>query len=762
MNDYLSGGRLWRLCQKELRESLRDRRTIITLVMMPILVYPLLSMALQRLMLGTLGANRAEAVFTIGVGDERAASIVNSAINDAQQASISGADSPIKIYRSNSTFTSKFTIHQPTTHSASDPNQEPGPDKPQREESKDQAAFSLVIVTGMSLSTALENGEIDVAIQSAGIEQSQTRRGPMSSYNLSILFRDGDSRSEDAMLQIRRAMQLLNDHQSAMIRTALDPNYRPAVELSASGVGTKPNVAASLAGVIPLVLILMTITGAVYPAIDLTAGERERGTMEAMIATPAPRFALLLSKYVAMVTVAVLTALANLLASWITLSVGGLGRAIFGEQGFSIFSLLQILPLVVIFAAFFSAVLLALCSFARSFKEAQAYLIPVMLLSLGPGLIVLMPNVQFTTLMGIVPLVNILMLSRDIMTGQSTLIPAFVAVFSTLIYAVATLVIASKLFGGEAATAGSQESWADLIRRPKRVQLRPETGELAIYMAFFFPIFFVTTNLLGQLSMSRASILVVNAIALFALFIGLPLLYALFRRLDLVETFRLRWSGNRNSTPFPRLGTMASYLVAVVLMSAGLWMFAYECFIFFDQWQIIPVSLEKSEGLENIKRELLSIPLWLILITGAIAPGLAEEFFFRGFVLSAFQTKLSGRRSVIASAILFGVFHIVSGSVLSLERFLPSTILGLAIGTVAWRTGSLWPGMILHAVHNALVFSAGRFTEEQLTTFLGIEPGSTSRHLPLFWIATGTTAVLSGLIVLFLSTRKPTSHENVH
>jgi ABC-2 type transport system permease protein/sodium transport system permease protein len=289
-----------------------------------------------------------------------------------------------------------------------------------------------------------------------------------------------------------------------------------------------------------LILILMTITGAVYPAIDLTAGERERGTMEAMIATPAPRFLLLLSKYVAVVTVAVLTALANLFASWITLSIGGLGRALLGERGFSLLALVQILPLLVIFAAFFSAILLAMCSFARSFKEAQAYLIPVMLVSLAPALVTLMPNIEFSTLLGIVPLVNILLLSRDIMTGSPQALPAFAAVFSTLLYAAAALVVASKLFGAESATSGSQETWSDLLRRPKRAQLRPDLGDLAVFLALLFPVFFVVTNLFGQLEMSLETKLWVNAGMLLVLFFVVPSLVAWYRRLNPKTTFLLR------------------------------------------------------------------------------------------------------------------------------------------------------------------------------------------------------------------------------
>src|SRR5262249_40844712 len=149
----------------------------------------------------------------------------------------------------------------------------------------------------------------------------------------------------------------------------------------------------SLSALVPLILILMTITGAVYPAIDLTAGERERGTLEILVAAPVPRLGLLLAKYVSVVTIAVLTGLVNLTAMVITLSIIPLD--IF-EHSLTFEIVLEVFGLLVLFAAFFSAVLLCLTSFARSFKEAQAYLIPLMLLSLGPGLIGMMPGLKLS------------------------------------------------------------------------------------------------------------------------------------------------------------------------------------------------------------------------------------------------------------------------------------------------------------------------------------------------------------------------------
>ena len=85
MNEYLSNGRLWRLCQKELRESLRDRRTLFTLVLMPILVYPLLSMALQRLVIGANSKTKEVTEYVLGVEDEEAGGKIRELLIEANR-----------------------------------------------------------------------------------------------------------------------------------------------------------------------------------------------------------------------------------------------------------------------------------------------------------------------------------------------------------------------------------------------------------------------------------------------------------------------------------------------------------------------------------------------------------------------------------------------------------------------------------------------------------------------------------------------------
>ncbi len=774
---YMANGRLGRLCLKELRESLRDRRTLITLILMPILVYPLLSMAMQRLIVGTAsGLNADKTEYIIGVQDEQAGSLVASALGETASAIRQGVRHSIEIRRPMlaKPATKKIAAKKTAANNTTDSNTTESDTADNNPEARENASaidpqtagFNIVVAEGISLQQALEEGQVDVAVLQVRSESvSLGRNGSYPAYQLELSFRDADLRSEAAMLEFRKAMELVNDSQSLQFRGALPP----AVRMISTATGKKVDAMTSLAGILPLILILMTITGAVYPAIDLTAGERERGTMEAMIATPAPRFLLLLSKYVAVVTVAVLTALANLLACWITLSIGGLGRALLGERGLSLLAIAQILPLLVIFAAFFSAILLAMCSFARSFKEAQAYLIPVMLVSLAPALLTLMPNIEFSTLLGIVPLVNILLLSRDIMTGSPQALPAFAAVFSTLLYAAAALVVASRLFGAESATAGSQETWSDLVRRPKRMKELPDLGDLAVYLALMFPVFFILTNLFGQMDLSIASKLWINAGILLVLFLIAPALVAQYRRLNPRSTFLLGgWWGDSGpvaSGPIASGGSVVSYgagvirglgvLCGVCLLASGLWVIAFEVLKVLSDFGFGAISIERAEGLEEAKVQFASIPFWMILVTSALVPALAEEFFFRGYVLSAFRNRIAPLRAVLYSALIFGLFHVINGSVLSLERFFPTTLLGLALGFVAIRTHSLWPGVLLHAIHNGLLFWLTRFSEKELSEWFG----STNQHFPPIWILASLASVACGIGLVYLFTRQR-FHEN--
>ena len=297
------------------------------------------------------------------------------------------------------------------------------------------------------------------------------------------------------MLSVEQRLQAVNNDYARRLLKQSRPAVPGPSDVVMKVLKRRPSAKFSLATFVPLMLILMTVTGAVYPAIDLTAGERERGTLEVLVAAPVPRLQLLGAKFVAVLTVAILTAIVNLLAMLVTVYASGLENLVFGDLGFSWLVMGQILALLCLFAAFFSAVLLALTSFARSFKEAQAYLIPLMLVALAPGVFSLTPGLKMSGLLSVTPLINIVLLGRDLFEGR--MVPKLFAwaVISTALYAMLALAVAARVFGSDAILYGSQGSVRDLFRRPKESRLVPTLTQAMLALAVLFPAFVVLSSL---------------------------------------------------------------------------------------------------------------------------------------------------------------------------------------------------------------------------------------------------------------------------
>jgi ABC-type Na+ efflux pump permease subunit len=281
-----------------------------------------------------------------------------------------------------------------------------------------------------------------------------------------ITYDPDSSPSKEALrfVQSRLVAANVSLHEEALHRAGADALIRPVRVRSKGLVHEARKRGFLLAVLVPLVLILMTMTGAVYPAIDLTAGERERGTLEMLMATPVSRVALLAAKYVAVVVVASLTALMNLLMMTLTFFLVGGWMNVGGGLGLSLDMIPVVLLLVVLFAAFYAAVLLVLSSFARSFKEAQAYVIPLTLVSLVPGLLALMPNLQLGYGLALVPLLNIVLLARDLLSGSGGIGLTLVIIVATVVYGYIALVLASRTFGAEAVLYADSRSWWNFLR----------------------------------------------------------------------------------------------------------------------------------------------------------------------------------------------------------------------------------------------------------------------------------------------------------
>jgi sodium transport system permease protein len=190
---------------------------------------------------------------------------------------------------------------------------------------------------------------------------------------------------------------------------------------------------------------------------DLTAGEKERGTIETILCSPVSRTHLVFGKFLMVLTASIATAvlsIASMAVSFgaskkmlLAMTYGATGAAlqitITGKAIASIF--LVVLPL----AVFFSAALLALSLFAKSFKEAQSYISPLMIVAVLPAVASLLPGVELTPALALVPVLNTSLVSKEIIAGTYHWNLIALIFFSSSVYAAAALAIAVKLFQRE-------------------------------------------------------------------------------------------------------------------------------------------------------------------------------------------------------------------------------------------------------------------------------------------------------------------------
>ncbi|MCA9179562.1 MAG: CPBP family intramembrane metalloprotease, partial [Planctomycetales bacterium] len=549
-----------------------------------------------------------------------------------------------------------------------------------------------------------------------------------------LLHREQSDRSREALDLVESALNRLN--LEFYRRLTPRPLRRPPLtESRRVAIAGEPGArVTALGSLVPLILIMMTVTGAVYPSIDLTAGERERSTMETLLAAPVSRFRVLIAKYVAVVTVALLTATVNLGAMTATVYAGGLSELVFGKSGLDLQTIMAVFALLVIFAAFFSAVLLMITSTARSFKEAQAYLIPLMLVSLGPGLISLLPDIELQSWLAAAPLINVVLLARDLFQGAPLRWPALVALGSTVVYATLALAAAAQVFGKDAVSQAPSTS----LRGKGGIATAPSPRGAMLTLVLLSPLYYWVGGLVYQIAFrSQSSQLVFSALATAILFAGVPMLACGVERVRLAPGFRLRR---------PPLVS----LPAAVLLGLSIWPFAHQLVLLGQQLGMYDLSIARLEQVRAHLSAWRALPLPLLLATLAAAPALFEELFFRGFLFRALERKWSARSTVLVTAVLFGGFHVVSGRLLTPERFMPSTLIGLFLGFLAWRTRSVWPGVLAHFCNNAVLLSMAYYKDELMQSGIDVQQ---QQSLPGHWLLAAIIACAVGVGLLLLVRR---------
>ena len=737
-----TGFRLTRLAQKELKETLRDRRTIVTLVLMPLLVYPTLSLIFKTFLLSNAALFSGTEVPELRV-------VYSGNVSKAEADFVFAKIGERVKFIDEKSSGSEGTLLQLDNLDEEDDSQSIGSGLRVDDLQSEEVGFPpwylmrwqfIPPSANPSLAEYVEVGEADLGIIFDLNDPTRKRLGDFTIVSRQDPF--SLAAADHLAQELEKANLADREFRLQMAGISIEPVVNVGRKLIGETVAQEAPSAFPLASLVPLILVLMTITGAVYPAIDLTAGERERGTLETLMAAPLPRVGILVAKFIAVLTVAIFTALLNLIGMFVTIWVFQLDQQ-FGGGIFDFRVMVQIFLLLILFGAFFSALLLAVTSFAKSFKEAQVYLIPIIILSLGPGLMAMAPGISLDGVNAVVPMVNILLLARDVINNEVILVPSFVAVISTLVYTYLAICLAARIFGSDSILYSGDGSLVEMFQRPTRANVVVPLAATLFCLVMLFPLNFLSIGFLGRLPAETTADLsfrygMMGVFTCLA-FMVLPALVARHQNTSFRGGFGLKR---------PRI----VFLLAAVLLGLSLWPLVMTMTEGWHAAYGILFGSEKQEQwhaklIETTSEQVARIRMvspFVILFAFSVIPALCEEWFFRGMLLRSLLKWNSVWKSILISALVFGSFHVLSNSVIALDRLLPSTLIGVMLGYLAFKSDSIWPGVILHSLNNGIVVFLAYY-QPALSSYSWF-PGE-DESIPVVWALVGLAVATTGVLL---------------
>lgn len=216
-------------------------------------------------------------------------------------------------------------------------------------------------------------------------------------------------------------------------------------------------------GIIPYVIIILCFTGAMYPAIDLTAGEKERGTMETLLCSPVQRVNIVLGKFLMVMTASLATIVLSLVSTGVSLFFvgmlvsGGKEPATAGAKAAGAGVIPSIDPvgifgvfaMIAPVAVFFAALLLAISLFAKSYKEAQSYVSPLIIVIIMPAMMGMLPGIELSAKTSLIPILNLSLVCKEMLSGVWHWQYIALIFGSTSVYAAVALAFCVKMFNRE-------------------------------------------------------------------------------------------------------------------------------------------------------------------------------------------------------------------------------------------------------------------------------------------------------------------------
>ena len=395
---------------KELKDSLRDRRTLMSMIIIPTFVVPLMFFGVTKVMTTVISKAREE-IPTVAI--------------------IGGEDSPAVVA------------------------------------ALKKAPRLKIVATPADWKLAISEKRLRVAVEIPEKFEEGLKSGdaPMIRvYNYSgELKSDFAARSVEAFLVELREKTVVD----RLAERGLPKGWALPFSFQRENVAPAEKVGGNLfGGIVPYMIIILCFSGAMYPAMDLTAGEKERGTMETLLCSPVARVDIVLGKFLMVLTGSLSAMCFMLLSMGVTAALSGslmgamggtsrIAAATAAQSSAGVMpaidplGLFGVLAMVFPVAIMFAAAAFTIALFAKSYKEAQSYLAPMMIIVILPAVIGMLPGIELDAKLALVPLLNLSLVCKEMLSGVWHWNYIALIFGSSCLYAAIALALAVKMFSRE-------------------------------------------------------------------------------------------------------------------------------------------------------------------------------------------------------------------------------------------------------------------------------------------------------------------------
>ncbi len=668
--------RMFTLFKRELTDILRDKKTLFMMLVVPIIIYPLLIIGMTFLMSSVMNS-QAEKTYLVAFDeeDELAAKIADIIENN--------------------------------------------PDK---------LSYKLEIVQKSDCKNALEAGDIDIYVSKA------------SDGRIALCYLSAKDRSNTALDALTDAFEIYREElQKERINEAgldadylLNPIHYEGEDLSS----TEESVGNMIGSIIPFFIVTMILLGALYPSIDVTAGEKERGTLETLLTLPITNFEMIMSKFLAVSCIACASAILNVFSmggamAFLVSSSMSLAEDINLEIHYETFipGILFTLVVMVFFALLVTAVCMCTCVFAKNFKEANNYVTPVMLIFMFGSYAAMIPDLELTAQTAAIPIVNVALLVEGLFQFQYNYGLFAIVLFSNVAYSLLAILILGKIYNSEAVLFSEGLSSVRIFTRRSEMKEKqmPGYGDLILLLCLVLLLIFYVGSF-AQIKWGFGGVVIQQLIILLC-----PVLYAWYMKADAKKLFSIKKPGVSQVAGGILFG-IAAFLCAMIVGVL-----------------LVPFFPESADGLTQLDDMLTSQPAVVLILVVALMPAIGEELLFRGFVMGTLKNKCTGVIAVLVTTLLFAAYH------MSLIKMFTIGIIGFGLTYAAYKSGSIVTSMCMHFLNNLLSVLITKYPKQMQHVLPVLFKESLSASDLLLMIAVILICAVLGLLLLGCRKKKQTT-----